>query len=172
MSDNTNPYQTPVADLNASKPAIESSGLTEAMIKYLREASPWLRFIGIMLYIGAGITAIAGIGIIIAFPLLAVAATSGMGAETLAAGFMGAAMGIVYLLLGIILFFPARFTYNFGAKIRNYMQSHNDRELELAFKNNKSLWKFCGILCIIYVAIIPVGIVITVITSFIASGLF
>jgi hypothetical protein len=36
------------------------------------------------------------------------------------------------------------------------MQSNSDKDLEDAFKNNKSLWKFYGILVIVYLALIPV----------------
>jgi hypothetical protein len=137
------------------------------MLMHLKDASPWLRFIGILSFIGAGVMIFFGIIIVVAFPLLAVA--SGM--ENLFLGLMGSGMGIIYLAIGTILFFPALFTYNFGAKILSYTQSNNAKDLELAFKNNKSLWKFCGILCIIHIAFIPVGIIITVI-SVIGVGIF
>ncbi|MCL2480077.1 MAG: hypothetical protein FWF38_00035 [Spirochaetaceae bacterium] len=163
MSENINPYQAPDADLNAPKPAVSGNGLTIDMVKYLRESAPWLRFIGILSFIGCGITVLAGVGFMIAMPLLA-------GLSDIYSGLLGASMGIVYIIAGVIMFFPARFTYNFGAKIRSFMQSNNAQDLEMAFKNNKSLWKFCGILCIIYLAVIPVGIVIAII-SVIGTGL-
>ena len=156
MSENLNPYQAPGADLNAPKPAISSSGLTETMVKYLKETAPWLRFIGIISYIGCGITVFAGVGFMVAMPFLS-------GFSDLYTGLLGSSMGILYIILGAIMFFPARFTYNFGAKIRSYIQSNNEFDLELALKNNKSLWKFYGILCIIYIAIIPVAIIIGII---------
>jgi len=163
MSENLNPYQAPVADLNAPKPSVSSNGLTEAMIKHLKEAAPWIRFIGILSYIGCGITILAGIGFMIAMPLLS-------SFTDLYSGLLGASMGVVYIIIGVVIFFPSRFTYNFGAKIRSFMQSNNEQDLEMAFKNNKSLWKFYGILCIVYLAIIPVAIIIGIL-SVIGTGL-
>jgi len=163
LSENINPYQAPDADLNAPKPSVSSNGLTVDMIKYLREAAPWIRFIGILSFIGCGIIVLAGVGFMIAMPLLA-------GFTNLYAGLLSSSMGIVYIIIGVIMFFPARFTYSFGSKIRSFIQSNNEHDLEMALKNNKSLWKFCGILCIIYLAIIPVGIVLGII-SIIGSGI-
>ena len=166
MSENINPYQAPGADLNAPKPTVSSNGLTETMVKYLKEAAPWIRFLGILGFIGSGFTALAGLGIMIAFPFIA-----RLSGEFYPAALMGSSMGIIYIILGAVIFFPARFTYNFGAKIRSYLQSNSELDLELAFKNNKSFWKFNGILCIVYLAFIPVAIVIGVI-SVIVSGIF
>ena len=156
MSENLNPYQAPGADLNAPKPAVSGGGLTEAMVKYLKEAAPWLRFIGILSYIGCGFIVLIGVGLMIAMPLLS-------DFTDLYAGLGGAATGIIYIISGALMYLPARFTYNFGAKIRSYLQSNNEFDLEMAFKNNKSLWKFYGILYLISIAAIPVIIIIAII---------
>jgi len=156
MSEDLNPYQAPSADLNAPKPAVSSSGLTETMIKYLRETAPWLRFIGIISFIGCGLMLFVGIGFMIAIPFA-------VGSRDIYAGLLGSSIGILYLIIGAVLFFPARFTYNFGTKIRSFLQSNSEQDLETALKNNKSLWKFYGILCIVYLAIIPVLIIASII---------
>jgi hypothetical protein len=74
-------------------------------------------------------------------------------------GFPTGFLGLLYVALGVVMFFPARFTYFFGAKLRNYELNNSERELEEALKNNKSLWKFYGILCIVYLVLIPVAII-------------
>ena len=164
MAENLNPYQAPIADLNAPKPAVSNSGLTEHMLRYLKEASPWIRFIGILLFIGCGITTLIGVGFLAAIPFL-------IGATDIYSGILGSSVGIIYVIVGVVSFFPARFTYNFGVKIRSFLQSSNEYDLELAFKNNKSLWKFCGILCIVYIAIIPVAIFVAILSA-IGSDIF
>ncbi|MDR3338208.1 MAG: hypothetical protein LBT16_13500, partial [Treponema sp.] len=58
--------------------------------------------------------------------------------------------------------FPSKFIYSFGARLRNYFLSNSVQELELAFKNNKSLWKFYGVLAGITLALIPIVITLTV----------
>jgi hypothetical protein len=72
---------------------------------------------------------------------------------------------LYFLGAGVLMFFPALFTYRFGAKIRNYMETNSAPELESAFKSNKFLWKFNGILTIIALAIIPVVTVISIIVA-------
>jgi hypothetical protein len=71
-------------------------------------------------------------------------------------------MGIFYLGSAVLIFFPARFIYSFGARLRNYFLGNSPKELELAFKNNKSLWKFYGVFSIVVLALIPIAIVLTI----------
>jgi hypothetical protein len=79
-------------------------------------------------------------------------------------------MGLIYLVVGVVAFFPARFTLGFGTKIRNYLLSNAEQDLEAAFQNNKSLWKFNGILAIVYLAFIPIGIIGMVIAAIAAAA--
>jgi magnesium-transporting ATPase (P-type) len=152
MADEHNPWQSPETVVKAEEHAAQGI-LTVEMIRSLKEASPWVRFIGILGYIGAVFLIITGIVVAIA---LAVSGGSRPG------GFMGLVsvfMGFIYIVLGVVVFFPARFTHRFGVQIRNYLVSGAEKDLEEAFKNNKSLWKFSGVLAIVYLALIPLGII-------------
>jgi hypothetical protein len=154
MSDN--PYQSPQT---GAAPVPAASGiLTETMVLSLKGASPWLRFLGIMGFIGCGILAAAGI-------VMMIAGSSFIPGMDELGSFTAAALGVLYIILGVVGFFPARFTYCFGARIRGFLRNSAEQELELAFKYNKSFWKFSGIVTIIYLAIIPVVIVIGVIVA-------
>jgi hypothetical protein len=155
VSDIENPWQIPQSQSVAEQPLTGQAVLTDTMLRYLREASPWLRFIGILGYIGSGLMC-AG-GLIFAIVLFAgVSLFEELGAI---AGGLGGFIGLLYLALGALLFLPARFTYTFGAKINSYLLGNSERELELAFRNNKSLWKFYGILCIINLAFVPLMVI-------------
>jgi len=141
--------------------------LTERMLLYLYEASPWLRFTGVVFYIIFGFFVLGGIAaIIIPFALSGFTYIFDESPLWL--------YGVLYMLGGFVYFFPARFLYNFGAKIRSYRFTNSSKDLEQAFKNNKSLWKFYGILCIIFIAFIPVSIVLAIIGGLFAAfgGLF
>jgi hypothetical protein len=132
--------------------------LTDTMLRYLREASPWLMFIGVLGFIGCGFL-FAG-GIVFAITMFIV--------EDFAdewGGFFTGFLGLIYAVLGVVSFFPARFIYFFGAKIRDYQLSNSEQKLEDAFKNNKAFWKFTGIFCIIYLAFIPLGIIIGIVVA-------
>ncbi|QQO10484.1 hypothetical protein [Breznakiella homolactica] len=160
MSDSINPYESPKSDIAAAGPAFSAGSLNETMLRYLKEASPWLRFVGILGFIMCGFMAVGGIVVIFTAPFLT-SLTESVGSSFGVAA-AGASMGVLYIIMAVIFFFPAKFVYFFGVKIRNYLQNNSDQELELALKNNKSLWKFYGIVCIIYLAIIPIFIIIAI----------
>jgi hypothetical protein len=158
VSDFENLPQSPENAGTPEKPPAARAVLTDTMLFYLREASPWLRFIGILGFIGCALMFLGGI--ITAIILFAV---SGFADEF--DDFPMGIIGLVYSVLAVVTFFPVRFTYSFGTRIRNYQLNNSEQELEQAFKNNKSLWKFTGILCIIYLAFIPLGIVFAVVKA-------
>jgi hypothetical protein len=130
--------------------------LNDIALFYLKSASPWLRFLGIIYFIACGFMAVGGLVMIIAAPLMADLALGGT------AGFWA---GIFYLLSAMIMVFPARFMYFFGARLRNYFLSGAEKELELAFKYNKAFWKFCGITMIVTLALIPIAISLVIYAS-------
>jgi hypothetical protein len=167
MSDTVNPWQSPGAEVDAEKGAA-SRGLSVKTVRYLKEAAPWLRFMGILSFIGCGLIVLGGIIVAIIMAVSAGIAetfTTGLG---IAGGLAGIAMGLLYVVIGALYFVPARFIYNFGAKLRNYTLSNAEQDLEDAFKNNKSYWKFCGILAIIALAFIPVVMIVSIVIAVIS----
>ncbi|MDR3145369.1 MAG: hypothetical protein LBU21_03750 [Treponema sp.] len=142
----------PVGGMEARAPVV----LTDSMIRSLKGAAPWLRFLGILTFISCGVLGLSGL------ILTLVSFITEDFLEELG-GFGGVLIGLLYIALGVLFIFPGRFTYNFGARIRNFLLGNSGEELELALKNNKSLWKFYGILSIVYLAMIPVAIVALVI---------
>ena len=153
MSEDSNPYQSPEAPIVPEN--TKSGVLTGVMLSFLKEASPWLRFMGIVGYIGFGIICLFAV-----ISLITVIAIGGIPFDGFEA--LGAAAGvIIFILFGlfaVLAFFPAHFTYRFGTCIRNYINSESPAELETAFKNNKSFWLFCGIVTIIYLAFSVFGL--------------
>jgi hypothetical protein len=158
MSDD-NPYQSPQAEISVERTGARGC-LTEVMVSHLGAAAPWIRFIGVLGYVGCGFTVLMGLGCIIAGP----AAGSLFNRWGGVVGMVS--LGIIYIALGVLLFFPAMFAYNFGVRIRNYLRSSSEYELEEAFKNNRSLWKFLGILAIVELALLPILIIVGLIIGF------
>ena len=165
MSDTVNPYQSPSTVATPVKPLVAQGTLTETMLVYLKGASPWLRFIGILGFIGAGTIALWGVFFFAVGLISGGAWTQIPGIDTIAdisgdlGGVFAVLTGLLTIGLAALAFFPARYTYRFGAKIRVYLREGREQDLELAFKNNKSLWKFLGIICIIQLAFIPLMII-------------
>ena len=172
MSEAVNPYQSPETTAVPEKPLLAQGLLTEPMLIYLRGASPWLRFIGILGFVFAGLTVLWGI-LSSAFIPRMTRAWGGLPEFETFSGFFAAAIGgttVVFTVgLGALMFFPSLFIYRFGERIRSYLRTGTEQELEQAFKNNKSFWKFSGILCIIYLAFIPLAIVAAIIVALVSA---
>ncbi|MDR0312862.1 MAG: hypothetical protein LBI14_04635 [Treponema sp.] len=167
MSDTTNPFQSPEADSQVVRPLVSQGALSEIMVKYLIGASPWLRFLGIMGFIGCGSMVLVGIMSFAYVPFAGVGLDESLGdvfsvlIGTLAP--MAAVYAVYFIGAGVVSFFPALFTYKFGTMIRSYSMTNSEADLEQAFRNNASLWKFKGILMIISLAAVPILIIISVV---------
>ena len=162
MSDAVNPYQSPETQAVPVKPLISQGALTETMLIYLKGASPWLRFIGVMGFVGAGLTVLSGLSSFLFVPLMKQTwdEIPGIGSFSGVLGVvLSGTMAVFCIGGGVLMFFPSLFIYRFGERIRSYLRTGTDQELEQAFKNNKSFWKFAGIICIIYLSFIPLAII-------------
>ena len=61
----------------------------------------------------------------------------------------GAIIGIFYLLITLLYFFPIRYLYIFSSKMKKAFEGNDSQEMTDAFENLKSHYKFIGILMII-----------------------
>ena len=136
--------------------------LTETMLAYLKEAAPWMQFIGILGFITCGLVALGSI-----FLTIGLATASAFLSEL--GDFPIWLIVPLYTTMGLLFFFPSYFTFNTGSRIRRHQYSNADEDLEQAFKNNKSLWRFYGIMCVISIASLPVMIVVTIIISIVTA---
>jgi hypothetical protein len=122
--------------------------------------------VGIVGFIGCGVTVFSGVLLLALIPVMNTVWESIPEIDAYANVFgavFGGAMGAYCFSFGVLFFFPCLYAYNFGTKIRNYVRSGDDQDLETAFKNNKSLWKFIGIITIISLAFIPLMIIVGII---------
>jgi hypothetical protein len=74
-------------------------------------------------------------------------------------------MGLAYFAFAVLGFFPSRWLYKTGARLRDYVRTGAESDLEEAFRNNKAFWKFFGIITIIWFALIPVFTILTVVAA-------
>jgi hypothetical protein len=158
-----NPYESPQTEANAINP-LSGKVLTENMLLHLRTAAPWLRFVGIVGFVFTGLSVIGFL-----------AAIAGM--DFLESIFGGEGAAVTKLLFGVYIlpsssveFFLSLFTYRFGMRIQSYLRSGDNVDLENAFRNNKNLWTFMGVLCIILLAFTALLIFISILTAVIASS--
>jgi len=127
---------------------------SDEMKSYLLEASKWGKFLAIMGYIG--------IGFIILVAILMTIGLSFAGNAMAGTGFPMGLVGILYLLLAVVYYFPVSYLYKFSKDIKIAILSNNTFSLTSGFGNLKSLFKFMGILTIVMISLYVLAIIIAI----------
>ncbi len=122
---------------------------------YLSETRKWSKFLSILGFIFVGFAVIA------AFFMGTVFST--IGAETPGASGMGVGMTVLYLLMAVLYFFPVYYLYKFSGKMKIALLGRKGLDLDEAFKNLKSHYKFVGIMMIVMLCLYPIIAIVAVI---------
>ena len=163
MHETVNPYQSPETEAIPEKPLLSHGSITETMIVHLKKASPWLRFIGIVGFVFTGIMGLTGILMLPFTTSYAFVNIPGFENFSRAGLFFNLTLIVYGLGGGALYFFLSFFIYKFGDKIRSYLRTGAESDLEMALQNNSRLWKMLGIICIVGLSIVPLMIIGTII---------
>ena len=125
----------------------KSLKLTENSLNFMTEVVKWAKFLAICSFVGLGIMALFGLGMII------------LQFEGLGNGIQVVVMGIFYILIAGLYFFPAMYLYRFATASAEAIEKLNDDIFEDGIENLKSLFRFTGILTIIMLSLYAVGII-------------
>ena len=136
--------------------------LTQQALGFLDQTRPWVRFLSIMVFIGAAFMALAAVAMI-------ALAMAGAISRSVASNPLGAA-GVVaaaffYLMVACLYIAPGIFLYRYASAIRRLKNTCASEALEDALKQQKSLWRFVGILTVIGLVIMVVVLVIAVLAG-------
>ncbi|MCB0424028.1 MAG: hypothetical protein KDD13_05280 [Mangrovimonas sp.] len=118
--------------------------LTEEIQGYLREIAKWAYFLSILGFIG--------LGLMVFFGLFFGAIMGAVANDAFAMGY-SAGMGMIYVVLALIYFFPILYLFKFAKKMKAALNSKNNGELTSAFSNLKSHYKFIGIFTVVILSI-------------------
>lgn len=165
---NQNPYQSPEQPAAAEEFSPQSLQLSPQSYQYLQKSAPWAVFLGILGYAGAGFCLLFGIISVLGAGVMVL--TGSLSGDPASDIFVVAA-GILYILAGLVCFFPARFLHVYGSRLRKHSRSSDPDQMDASLKGLKSFFKFYGILMIVYLAFIPVFLVITIIAAVSSAGL-
>jgi hypothetical protein len=112
----------------------DPSGLAIVSVP-LQRTQPWVRFLAIMGFIGAGFRVWVGV-------------TAGVaGAVTGRIETIG--LMIVYPIMAVVYVFPSLFLLRYADRIRSFVASGQEQDLVGALDAQRSFWKFAGILTIV-----------------------
>jgi hypothetical protein len=136
--------------------------ISEISLSELSSIRKWTFFLAIMGFIGSAFTILFGLffGVMSKF-ISHVDGTS---------RFPGILMMLLYLIIGIIYFFPSLFLLNFSSKIKAALETHTESPFAEALNYLRLHFKFMGILAIVGVVVVFLGIFIAIILAIIAAA--
>lgn len=144
-----NPYASPAPTAPYGSPAGEApyrsderAEVSEATVEVLRQTKPWVMFLSIMSFIGSAFMLLGGVVVMAAGAF----APSGGAVPT-------AALGAVYIPMAFLYIYPALKLWGFSSAIGRLLASRSQMDLEAALGQQKSFWKFAGILTIVMIAL-------------------
>ena len=125
----------------------KSLKLTEKSLIFMTEVVKWAKFLAICSFVMLGIMVVLGAGMII------------LQLEGSKSGLQVLVMGIFYIGMAVLYFFPSMYLYRFAITSRDAIKKLNDDILEEGLENLKSLFEFTGIMTIIILSLYAVGII-------------
>ncbi len=151
-----------------SRPSADGTGITAEGVlsqlaqKYLGQTRPWVRFISVLVFAGAGLMVLAGAGMI---ALVAVGG-SAMGSRAGFGVISAVAVGFFYLMLACLYIAPGVFLHRYAAAIKTLQATCTAGALEDAFRHQRSFWRYVGILSAVALALTVLGL-----TLMLAAGI-
>lgn len=126
----------------------DSSELSLKSKTFLNEAAGWAKFLAIVGFVMLGLMVILG--------LFAGSMMSAFGGDS---GLSGTFFTMFYIAFALLYFFPCLYLIKFASNMKEALQFQSREQLELAFENLKSFFKFLGILTIIILSLYALGII-------------
>ncbi|KUJ63790.1 hypothetical protein AR687_00975 [Flavobacteriaceae bacterium CRH] len=110
---------------------------------FLKEATKWAYFLGIIGFIGVGLMVVIALFAGTIFSAMGSGLPGGMG--MLGSSF-GAILGFFYFFVAAIYFFPVYYLFKFASNGKKAFRENNSEALTTSFGYLKSHYKFVGIL--------------------------
>ena len=131
----------------------ENTFINREINNYLMITSKWGNFLAIVGYIGMGLLILVGILMMVGMSFMN--NYSHTGSEFWL-------IGLLYILLAVVYYFPVTYLYKFSIQIKNGLSQKDQSVLTSGFLNLKSLLKFMGILTIVFLSLYPLAIIIMI----------
>jgi hypothetical protein len=116
-------------------------GLSGNSITYLTETGKWVKFLSILGFIFLGLI------VVVALLLGRIFASFNLGNAASPVPTM--AISAVYLLMGLLHFFPIYYLFKFSSNVKKAFMQNDSATLEQAFESLKSHYKYVGVFMIV-----------------------
>jgi hypothetical protein len=119
---------------------------------FLKEIAKWAAFLSIVGFIFIGFLVLGALAMFAMGSAMS-SNMQGMGGSMGMMGMLGGAtLGVLYLIIALLYFFPVMYLFKFSSNAKKALSSNNTEQLTTSIENLKSHYKFMGILTIIGIA--------------------
>jgi hypothetical protein len=129
-----------------NQPTTKKLEVTNEIIEQLNSAAKWAKFLAILGFVFIGFMVIVGFALSIFMNFLQAVPFQHL-------PFPGFLFGFVYLLIGVVYFFPILYLFRFSTKIKQAISASNTQQMLIAFQNLKSHYRYIGIVMIVMLAL-------------------
>lgn len=135
----------------------EAIVVSEPMLDSLRATKPWVRLIAVIGFVWVVLMILGGLGNV-------------FGPSHMRHG-VAVAIGLVYLAMGIVYFFPCLFLFLYAGAIGRALNGGGGGALEAAFRRQRSFWRYAGVLALIGLVLLVIAFVAGIIVGIAGTGL-
>ena len=147
------PYSSPTSYVQP--PSFSSpAAISQGVLAQLAGTKGWVRFMSVLMFVGAGFMLLVGLIMLVAGGSIAANAKAG----ALPAGMM-TGIAILYALLSVLYIYPALKLWKYATQIGALLISGSMMDLESALGQQRSFWKFVGIMVIALFAMYFVAVI-------------
>jgi hypothetical protein len=141
-----NPYSAPVANLYGSTSGGTADVISPSTIAILSATKPWVRFLSVLMWIGVVLMLLfsAGMGVVSAMGVAKSPSTPFGGPQFLI-------FAVVYGVMAFIYIFPALKLWKYANRIKELSATRALATLDAALNEQRSFWKYAGIMMIILI---------------------
>lgn len=142
--------------------------VSPALAEKLHQTQPWLRFIAIMTFIGSGLMALGGLGML-AVGVISNRVPADADKPAGPSGAMFAGLAVFYFVLAIVYVFPALHLLRSARAIRDLAADGSEASALRALEGQRRFWKFAGICLIVMLALYVIAILAAILIPLLAG---
>lgn len=166
-----NPYSAPTSNPSGRESlGFSQEGVTQGVVSQLARTKGWVRFLGVLGFIGACLALLGGLGMMGAAGFMGKA----MAAQPQSAQVKGFgeglfyALGIGYLIFGFLMFYPSLKLNQYASAIARLIYTGKAEDLADAIERQRAYWKFTGMMLalMLVMSLAFIGIAIVGVTAF------
>jgi len=135
-------------------PAYQAQGLVDPLVvQALQGTKPWVRLCSVMGFISTGFILLASLAMLFGGAF--------MTAQKQTFPFAGFQflLGLLYAAMGVLYLFPSIKLWKYGSSIVRLMGTGSNADLVEALDQQRSFWKFVGIMILVMIALYIVAII-------------